>query len=143
MLLLLNSFNLIAQTKSSPPTNMTLINYYREIWLHWFHILTPLAALAAMAVTWKWIEVYQEVLDKMHCIIVQKTFLAYLDFSEPTDIHTDTSLYHLGVCISQQGYPFAFYSRNLNLAQTWYTITETKLLSIIKILKESRNIFLT
>ena len=35
-----------------------------------------------------------------------------------------------------------FYSQKLNPAQTWYTTTESKLLSIVEVLKEFRNILL-
>ena len=44
--------------------------------------------------------------------------------------------------ISQDGNPIAFYSRKLNPAQTRYTTTERELLSIVKTLKEYRNILL-
>jgi DNA polymerase/3'-5' exonuclease PolX len=48
----------------------------------------------------------------------------------------------LGVVISQQGKPIAFFSCKLNPAQTCYTSTERELLSIVKTLKEYQNILL-
>ena len=68
--------------------------------------------------------------------------MAYPDFNEVFEIHTDASLYQLGACISQKGKPIAFYSRKLNPAQTGYTTTERELLSIVEVLKEFRNILL-
>ena len=68
--------------------------------------------------------------------------MAYPDFKQPFDIHTDTSLSQLGACISQNGKPIAFYSHKLNPAQTRYTTTERELLSIVEVLKEFRNILL-
>ena len=46
----------------------------------------------------------------------------------------------LGAVTSQDGKTIAFYSRKLNPAQTRYTTTERELLSIVKTLKEFRNI---
>ncbi len=68
--------------------------------------------------------------------------LAYPDFNKPFQIHTDASHYQLGAVISQEGKPIAFYSQNLNPAQTRYTTTERELLSIMEMLKEYRTILL-
>src|SRR5687768_13769371 len=78
----------------------------------------------------------------MKRIITRETLLAYPNFSEPFDIHTDASLYQLGACISQNGKPITFYSQKMNPAQTRYTTTERELLSIVEVLKEFRNILL-
>jgi hypothetical protein len=66
----------------------------------------------------------------------------YPNFKKPFEIHTDARKVQLGIaaCISQEGRPVAFYSRNLNPAQTRYTTTERELLSIVETLKEFRNI---
>ena len=78
----------------------------------------------------------------MKQVMTRETLLAYPNFSEPFDIHTDASLLQLGACISQDGKPIAFYSRKLNPAQTRYTTTERELSSIVKVIKEFRNILL-
>src|SRR3982750_2262575 len=78
----------------------------------------------------------------MKKVITRETLLAYPDFNEVFEIHTDASLYQLGACISQKGKPIAFYSRKLNPAQTRYATTERELLSIVEVLKEFRNILL-
>src|SRR3982750_2987763 len=78
----------------------------------------------------------------MKKVITRETLLAYPDFNEVFEIHTDASLYQLGACISQKGKPIAFYSRKLNPAQTRYATTERELLSIVEDLKEFRNILL-
>src|SRR5688572_7892770 len=119
-----------------------MINYYRDIWPQRSYILALLTTLTSAKVKWKWTEEKQLAFDKMKRIITRETFLAYTNFSEPFDIHTDASLYQLGACISQNGKPIAFYSQKLNPAQTRYTITERELLSIVEILKEFRNILL-
>ena len=69
---------------------------------------------------------------------MREALLAYPNFSEIFDIHTDASLTQLGACISQNGRPIAFYSRKLNPAQTRYTTTEGELLSLVEVLRELR-----
>ena len=78
----------------------------------------------------------------MKKIVSRETLLAYPDFNEPFDIHTDASHTQLGAVISQKGQPIAFYSRKLNPAQTRYTTMERELLAIVETLKEFRNILL-
>jgi RNase H-like domain found in reverse transcriptase len=78
----------------------------------------------------------------MKALIAKETLLTFPDFSQEFEIHTDASKLQLGACISQNGKPTAFYSRNLQPAQTRYTTTERELLSIVETLKEFRNILL-
>ena len=101
------------------------------------HILTPLSKLTSNKVKWKcWTEEHQKAFDEIKRVIAKETLLAYPNFSKPFHIHTDASDVQLGVCISQDGKPIAFYSRKLNPAQTKYTTTEQELsfLTLISIL---------
>ena len=106
------------------------------------HILAPLTALTSAKVKWNWTAEHQTAFDEMKQVMTRETLLAYPDFKQPFDIHTDASLSQLGACISQNGKPIAFYSCKLNPAQTRYTTTERELLSIVEVLKEFRNILL-
>src|SRR5687767_10228817 len=106
------------------------------------HILAPLTALTSVNVPWKWTTDYQKAYDKMKSIILRESLLAYPNFNEVFDIHTDASLSQLGACISQNGRPIAFYSKKLNPAQTRYATTERELLSVIEVLKKFRSILL-
>ena len=119
-----------------------MINYYRDIWPQRSHILAPLTALTSVNVPWKWTADHQSAFEEMKRIIMRETLLAYPNFSEVFDIHTDASLTQLGACISQKNKPIAFYSRKLNPAQTRYTTTERELLSVVEVLKEFRSILL-
>ncbi len=74
--------------------------------------------------------------------MARETLLAYPDFNIEFHIHTDESYIQLGAVISREGRNIAFYSRNLNPAQTRYTVGERGLLSIVEVLKEFRNILL-
>jgi hypothetical protein len=78
----------------------------------------------------------------MKALIAKETLVTFPDVSKEFENHTDTSKLQLGVCISQDGKPVAFYSRKLSPAQTRYTTTERELLSIVETLKEFRNILL-
>ena len=62
--------------------------------------------------------------------------LAYPNYSLPFDVYTDASTRQLGVIITQQGRPIAFFSRKLTETQTRYSVTELELLSIVETLKE-------
>ena len=102
----------------------------------------PLTALTSKTVKLKWEEVQQRAFDNMRKLVAREVILSYPDFSKEFEIHTDASKLQLGAVISQDGKPIAFYSRKLNPAQTRYTTTESKLLSIVETLKEFRNILL-
>ena len=68
--------------------------------------------------------------------------LSYPDFDKPFEIYTDASDYQLGLVITQEERPIAFFRRKLNKAQKNYTVTEKELLAIVETLKEFRNILL-
>jgi hypothetical protein len=55
--------------------------------------------------------------ETMKHIIVRETLLVYPDFHKPFIIHTDASHLQLGVVISQDNKPIAFYSQKLNSVQ--------------------------
>src|SRR5687768_11551246 len=85
-----------------------MINYYCNIWPQRLHILAPLTALTSAKVKWKWTEEHQTTFDEMKCVITRETLLAYPNFTQPFNVHTDASQYQLGACISQKGKPIAF-----------------------------------
>ena len=112
------------------------------MWIRRSHILAPLARLTSKDAKWVWGDLESKCFQKMKNVIARETLLAYPDFNQPFDIHTDASHTQLGAVISQNNKPIAFYSRKLNPAQTRYTTTERELLSIVETLKEFRNILL-
>ena len=57
-------------------------------------------------------------------------------------LHTDAANLQLGLVISKENRPIAFYSRRLNSAKRRYTTTEKELLSIVETLKEFQTILL-
>ena len=72
----------------------------------------------------------------MKTTIAKDVVLAYLDFTKPFDIYTDTSTKQLGSVITQDNRPIAFFSRKLSGAQSKYTVTKLELLAIVETLKE-------
>jgi RNase H-like domain found in reverse transcriptase len=97
--------------------------------------LAPLSALTLSKTKWKWTEKKcQTAFDKMKQLISRKTLLTYSDFKLSFEIYTDASIVESKAYLSKVGDQVAFYNRKLNLAQTWYTITEQELLSIVKTL---------
>jgi RNase H-like domain found in reverse transcriptase len=114
------------------------------MWVKRSHVLAPLATLTSNKKKWDWgpQQARRRFQHGKKKNIAREVMLAYPDFNRPFEIHTDVSHYQLGAVISQEGKPIAFYSRKLNPAQTRYMTTERELLSIVKTLKEYRNIHL-
>ena len=119
-----------------------LVKYYRYMWAIHSHLLQLLTALTSNKVNFKLIDVEHKVFDYIKHIFSHDTLLAYPDFNTLFDIHTDNSDFHLGALISQCGKPIDFYTHKLTGPQTWYTVTEKQLLSIVQTLKEFRTILL-
>ncbi len=68
--------------------------------------------------------------------IAKEVVLAYPDFTKPFDIYTNASTKQLGAVITQDNWPFGFFSRKLSGAQSKYTVTKLELLAILETLKE-------
>ena len=80
--------------------------------------------------------------NKIKQIVGHEMLLSYPDLNQPFEIHTDATHTQLGAVISQKNKPIAFYSRKLQPAQRRYTTAESELSSIVKTLKEFKNILL-
>ena len=130
-----------------------MVQYYRDLWQHRSHILTPLTDLVGECGTtkgkkrkgikkWYWTEQHQKAFIDIKAVLSREVLLAYPNFSLPFELHTDASSRQLGAVISQEGHPLAFFSRKLSKPQQNYTVTELELLSIVETLKEFRNILL-
>ena len=59
------------------------------------------------------------------------TLFAYPDFNETFKIHTNVSVFQLGVFIIHKGKPIAFFSRKITDTQEGYIVTEKELPSIV------------
>jgi hypothetical protein len=84
---------------------------------------------------WHWDSIHQIAFDNVKTTIA-KEVLAYLDFTKPFEIYTDASTKQLGVVITQENRPIAFFSWKLSGAQSKYTVTKLEHLAIVEMLKE-------
>ena len=112
------------------------------MWIRRSEILSPLTKLCSTGTKFHWGPEQQKAFELIKKLVSQEVLLAYPDFNELFEIHTDASAYQLGSVISQKGRPIAFYSRKLTSAQQNYTTTERELLAIVETLKEFKNILL-
>ena len=62
--------------------------------------------------------------------------MAYPDFTKPFEIYTDASTMQLGPVITQGNRPIVFFSRELSVTQTKYSVAKIELLAIVETLKE-------
>ena len=93
-------------------------------------------AKGTLKAPWHWDEIPQEAFDQVKATICQDVVLAYPDFSNPFEIYTDASATQLGVVITQDNRPLAFFSRKLTDTQKRYSVTKIEILAIVEALKE-------
>jgi hypothetical protein len=86
--------------------------------------------------TRQWESIHQQAFDNVKATIAKEVVLAYPDFTKPFEIYTDASTMQLGSVITQGNRPIAFFSRNLSVTQTKYSVTIIELLAIVETLKE-------
>ncbi len=103
----------------APPTDkcslrsfLGMINYYRDMWYKCSEVLVPLSALSSKKVPWEWSDIHQKAFNDIKAVISKETLLAYPDFSKTFEIYPDASKIQLGVVISQNNHPIAFYYGN-------------------------------
>jgi len=129
-----------------------MVQYYRDMWAKRGEMLAPLSDLVGECGEtkttrknkvkkrpWHWDSIHQTAVDNVKSAIVKEVVLAYPDFSKPFDIYTDASTKQLGVVITQDNRPIAFFSRKLSDAQSKYAVTKLDLLATVETLKVEIN----
>ena len=86
-----------------------MINFYRDMWQKRSELLAPLTALTSKNIKYDWKYEHQKCFDAIKRVIGRELLLAYLDFNDSFEIHTDSSRLQIGAVISQKGKPIAFY----------------------------------
>jgi hypothetical protein len=140
----------------NPPNNVKelrhflgMVQYYRDMWVRRSEMPAPLTDLVGECEerkttrmnktkknSWRWDSIHQQAFDDVKVAIAKETVLAYPDFLKPFEIYTDASSMQLGVIISQDNRPIAFFSRKLFEMQQKYSVTEIEFLAIVETLKE-------
>ncbi len=80
--------------------------------------------------------ILQQVFDNVKATIAKEVVLAYLDFTKPFEIYTDTSTMQLWAVITQCNRSIAFFSRKLSKAQSKCSVPKIELLATVETIKE-------
>ena len=112
-----------------------VINYYHNMWTKRSHTLEPLNKLKSIKKKYKWTKAEQDAFEKTKQIMARSTLLIYPDFNETFKILTNAITFQLGAVIIQKYRSIDFYSRKLTDDKQQYTVTASKLLSVVETLK--------
>jgi hypothetical protein len=77
----------------------------------------------------------KELSHRIKATITTEVVLAYPDYSKVFKIYTDASSKQLGVVITQDNRPIAFFGRKFSIAQRKYSVTKIEPLAIVKTLQ--------
>ena len=85
---------------------------------------------------------HQIAFEELKCILATEPLLLYPDFSQPFIVACDASTKALGAILSKmyngEERPIAYCSRQLNSAETKYSVTELELLAFLFATKQFR-----
>jgi hypothetical protein len=97
-----------AVLQMQPPTNLKqlrgnigMVNYYRNMWPHRSHILSPLTAKTGAPQKgvknppFKWTPGLHKAFEEMKTLMAAEVLCAYPDHNKPFKIYTDASYYQL------------------------------------------------
>jgi hypothetical protein len=116
--------------------------YYRHHVQIFAEFAKPLTNLTRKDVPFEWGPEQETAFRKLKDILTKEPLLIYPDFSQLFIVACDASTKTVGAILSQvqngQERPMAYCSRQLNSAETKYSITELELLALIFAVKQFR-----
>ena len=119
-----------------------LAGYYRRHVRNFAEIAKPLTKLTKKDSPFEWGPEQQEAFVELKNELSQEPLLIYPDFSQPFIVACDASTKAVGAILSQvkdgAERPVAYCSRQLNSAESKYSITELELLAVIFAVKQFR-----
>ena len=111
------------------------IGYYRKFIRNFASIAKPLTLLTKNDVPFEWKQEQQKAFETLRDSLINAPVLAHYDPKLPIEVRTDASGYGIGAVILQQhekGWkPIAFASRQMNIHEQNYPISEKECLAII------------
>ncbi len=78
-----------------------MINFYRDMWIHWSEILAHLTELTSKTTKWQWTKRQEKAFQTIKKVLSKEVLLAYSHFDKEFQIHTDASHTQLGAVISK------------------------------------------
>jgi hypothetical protein len=110
-----------------------LAGYYRRHVRNFTEIAKPLTQLTKKEVPFNWTGEQQKAFEKLKQILSTEPLLIYPEFSQPFIVACDASTKAVGAVLSQmrngEERPIAYCSRQLNSAESKYSVTELELLA--------------
>jgi hypothetical protein len=94
-----------------------LATYFRKFIRDFARLAQPLHWLTRKKVPWFWGAMHQQAFDAIKQALTEAPCLAFPDFEQPFEVHTDASIQGLGAVLYQKGRPIAFESRRLTPAE--------------------------
>ena len=96
------------QNKKQGQQFFGLVNFYKDLWPYWSHLIKPLTSLTGKS-KFVWTANMHDAFDKVKQMVAKKTMLKYPDFQYKFITHNEARNVPLGATISQKGKPIAFF----------------------------------
>ena len=119
-----------------------MASWYRKFIIHFAEIIEPLNRLLKKNKKWEWGIEQTEAFEKMKEYLTSAPMLTCSDFSQPYQLETDASDTGLRAVLTQTinetSHVITYASRNLNSAETRYSISEKECLAVVWAIRKFR-----